>query len=222
MISFLGHASSAPEGPRIAGHGGGNLQKWGVPALMRGSIWVVAAAGLLVGCATLKAPLESRGEKRFEQGLEALSRGDYRTAQEHLTWVVQNDSDKKHGKQAMLTLAALEMDPRNPARRIGVGADVVATYLSLPEKPAWTQPVAQTLYLLSLELGAAEERAERAEREAERVAARLPALPGPTVTARLRTAEQERDRLRSRVDTLEKELAEKVQELERIKKTIRP
>jgi hypothetical protein len=190
--------------------------------LKRGSIWAVAIAGLLSGCATLRAPFESRGEERLEQGLEALARGDYRTAHEHLSWVVQYDADDKHGQQAMLALAALEMDPRNPARRIGAGADVAAAYIGLQDKPAWTLPVAQTLYLLSLELGAAEERAERAERAAERAQARLPALPGPTVTARLRSAEQERERLRGRVAELEKELAEKVQELERIKKTIRP
>ena len=66
------------------------------------------------------------------------------------------------------------------------------------------------------------ERVEKAEREAERAAARLPALPGPTVSARIRSVEQERDRLARRVDTLEKQLAEKDQELQRIKKTIRP
>lgn len=190
--------------------------------MKRGSIWAVAMAGLLTGCATLKAPFESRGEERLEQGLEALARSDYRAAQEHLRWVVQNDGSDQHGQRALLVLAALEMDPRNPARRIGAGADLAANYLGLAEKPSWTQPIAQTLYLLSLELGAAEERAERAERAAERAQARLPALPGPTVTARLRAVEQERDRLRNRVDTLEKELEAKEQELERIKKTIRP
>lgn len=190
--------------------------------MKRSSIGALVFAGLLAGCATLKAPFESRGQERLEQGLEALARSDYRTAHEHLTWVLQNDPDDEHGRRAMLVLAALEMDPRNPQRRIGAGADYVAAYLGAPDRATWTQPIAQTLYLLSLELGAAEERAARAERAAERAQAQLPALPGPTVTARLRSAEQERDRLRTRVETLEKELAEKEQELERIKKTIRP
>jgi TolA-binding protein len=190
--------------------------------LKRGSLWAVAVAGLLAGCATLKAPLESRGEQRFDQALEALARGDYRTAHEGFSWVAQNDPDKKHGQQAMLILAAVELDPRNPGRRIGAGTDVAARYLGAGEGPVWTNPVAQTLYLLGLELGAAEDRVEKAEREAERAAARLPTLPGPSVSARIRTIEQERERLSKRVETLEKQLAEKEQELERIKKTIRP
>jgi hypothetical protein len=185
------------------------------------SLWAVALTCLLVGCATLKAPFESRAEQRFEQALEALGRGDYRAAHEGFAWVAQYYSKEELGQQATLILAALELDPRNPGRRIEVGADVAATYLRGGDKPAWTQPVAQTLYLLGLELGSAEERAEKAEREAERAASRLPALPGPSVSARIRSVEQERDRLARRVEGLEKQLGEKDQELQRIKKTIR-
>lgn len=190
--------------------------------MRRGSIWALALAGLLTGCATLKGSLESRGEQRFEESLAALARGDYRTAQEGLAWVAQNDADEDHGRAALLALAALELDPRNPARRIAVGADVAASYLALEDKEAWTNPVAQTMYLLGLELGAAEERVEKAERAVERANARLPSLPGPSVSARIRNAEQERDKLKARVETLEKQLQEKEQELERIRKTIRP
>jgi hypothetical protein len=191
--------------------------------LKRGSMWAVALAGLLLGCATLKAPFESDdGEARLEQALAALGRGDYRAAHEGLSWVAQHYPKEDYGQQATLTLAALELDPRNPGRRIGVGTDVAGNYLRDPNNPAWTQPIAQTLYLLGVELGAAEERVEKAEREAERAAARLPALPGPTVSARIRGVEQERDRLARRVEALEKQLADKDQELQRIKKTIRP
>ena len=189
---------------------------------MRGSLWAVAIAGLLVGCATVKAPLESSEEKRFEDALAALARGDYRSAHEGFSWVAQNDRDDDHGRRALLILAALELDPRNPERRIGSGTDVAASYLALADRPAWTNPLAQTLYLLGLELGAAEERVEKAEREAERAASRLPSLPGPSVSARIRTIEQERERLSKRVESLEKQLSDKEQELERIKKTIRP
>ena len=191
------------------------------PALKRRSLWAVAVTCLLVGCATLRAPFESRAEERFEQALAALGRGDYRSAHEGFSWVAQYHSKDELGQQATLILAALELDPRNPGRRIEVGADVAATYLRAGDEAAWTRPVAQTLYLLGLELGAAEERAEKAEREAERAVSRLPALPGPSVSARIRNVEQERDRLARRVESLEKQLAEKDQELQRIKKTIR-
>lgn len=191
--------------------------------MRRGSIWALALAVLLTGCATLKAPLASRGEERLEESLAAFARGDYRTAQEGLSWVAQNDADEAHGRAALLALAAVELDPRNPARRIAVGTDVAASYLALRDKEGWTNPVAQTMYLLGLELGAAEERVEKAERAVERAnAARLPSLPVPSVSARIRTTEQERDKLKARVEVLEKQLAEKEQELERIRKTIRP
>jgi hypothetical protein len=189
--------------------------------LKRRSMWAVAMVGLLAGCATLKAPFESESERRLDRGLQALERGDFRAAHEALSWVAQHDADDSHGQRAMLALVALEMDPRNPSRRIAVGADVAANYLRL-DTPEWTKPLAQAFYLLGLELGAAEDRVERAEREAERAAARLPALPGPSVVARIRTIEQERERLARRVEALEKQLLEKEQELERIKKTIRP
>lgn len=189
--------------------------------MKRRSIWAVAMTGLLVGCATLTSPLESGGEKRLQEGLQALGRGDYRLAHERLSWVAQRYGHEQVGQQAVLTLAALELDPRNPGRRINVGSDMAATYLKLPEKAAWTHPVAQTLYLLGLELSA-EQRADTAEK-------RLPTLPGPSVSARIRTAqqerdrmEQERDRLARRVESLEKQLSEKEQELQRIRKTIRP
>ena len=65
-------------------------------------------------------------------------------------------------------------------------------------------------------------REQKAERAVERANARLPSLPGPSVSARIRTAEQERDRLKTRVEALEQQLKEKEQELERIRKTIRP
>lgn len=222
-LGFLGMQVWLPRARGLQGTGSlGQGKKREEPALKRGSIWAVAVAGLLVGCATLKAPLESQGEKRFEEALAALERGDYRTAHEGLSWVAQNDADDEHGREALLALAAIELDPRNPGRRIARGADVAASYLGLPEREPWTNPLAQTLYLLGLELGAAEERVEKAEREAERAAARLPTLPGPSVSARIRTIEQERDRLGKRVETLEKQLGEKEQELERIKKTIRP
>jgi hypothetical protein len=172
---------------------------------------------LFMGCATLSSSLESRGEKRFELGLEALGRGDYRLAHEQLSWVAQHYAHEQVGQRALLTLAALEIDPRNPGRRINVAADLAASYLRLPENTPWMRPVAQTLYLLGLEMAAE----DRADDKRDSARARLPALPGPSVTARVRAAEQERDRLARRVESLEKQLSEKEQELERIRKTIR-
>ena len=189
-----------------------------VPAVKLGSIGVVAMTALTLGCATLGASLESRGEKRLNDGLEALAREDYGTAYQHLAWVARHYGHEKSGQRALLTLAALEIDPRNPGRRISIGTQLAGEYLRLPETSSWTQPIAKTLYLLGLEMAATDSAAEQRTANQQ---ARLPSLPGPSVSARIRAAEQERDRMARRVETLEKQLAAKEQELERIRKTIR-
>ena len=183
--------------------------------MRRASLLVVAVTGLAVGCATLSFALDSGKGSRFDAGVQALARGEYARAHTELTWVAQRYGHQDEGQRALLLLSALEMDPRNPSRRNEVGADLAANYLRLPDRDAWIDPLAQTLYLLGLELGAAEQKAEEAKQQA------LPTLPGPTVSARIKSVEQERDRLARRVATLEEQLAEKHRELERIRKTIK-
>ena len=67
------------------------------------------------------------------------------------------------GQRAVLALAAASLDPRNPNRRIDMGATYAARYLNDNTKAAWTEPVGETLYLMALELGATE-RARRRSR----------------------------------------------------------
>jgi hypothetical protein len=156
---------------------------------------------------------------RFESGLRALANGDYLAAHTDLAWVAQHYGNEDTGQRALLILAAMEMDPRNPARRPAVAADLAASFLRLPERELWVDPIAQTLYLQALELGAADSlKADSAAAERQL----LPKFSGVTLTARIKSAEQERDRLAKRVAALEDELAEKQRELERIRKTIKP
>ena len=187
--------------------------------MKRATLLVAAVAVVFVGCATLTSALRSNEEERFDQGMRALVNGDYNKAHDHFAWVAEHYGHESSGQRALLVLAAMEMDPRNPSRRTDVGADLVATFLRLPERDSWVDPVAQTLYLQGLELGAAEQRAEKAEREAQQ--RELPKLPGPTVGTRIKTVEQDRDRLAKRVAALEAQLADKDKELERIRKTIK-
>jgi hypothetical protein len=147
--------------------------------------------------------------------VRALNDRNYEKAHADLAWVAQHYGHEKEGQRALVVLAALEMDPRNPGRRNEVGADVAASYLRLENRDGWLDPIAQTLYLLGLEMGNAEERTEAPQQP-------LPTLPGPTVNARIKAIEQERDRLAKRVTALEEQLAQKDRELERIRKTIKP
>ena len=204
---------------------------------MRNSALVTGLALLLPACATFNSYFDSRAEERFAVGLSAAQKGDYVTANEEMGWVVERYGDEDVGRRALLAVAAIEMDPRNRQRRLALGADLIGSYLRLANNPDWVIPVANTLYLLSMEMGAAEERVAQAEaekKEAERryeeVDRDLPRLPDPgaTMPARIKSVKDERDRLARRVEQLQEELldrdkklAEKDKELERIKKTLK-
>ena len=200
-------------------------------ALATGALVLVIPA-----CATVGSLLEDRADERFARGMTALRAGDYVTANSELGFVAERYGSENIGQQALLIVSALEMDPRNPKRRLALGSELAAAYLRVEEAPAWTAPLAETLYLLALELGAAEERVAQAEAEkaqAERKAAEtnnLPRLPqtSSTVPTRLREVREERDRMGKRVEQLEAQLAdrenklaEKEKELERIRKTLK-
>ncbi len=197
------------------------------------------ATGLLAlalpACATLDTVLGRPANDHFNTGIVALRRGEFAEASRELNWVIERHGNDEIGQQALLAVAALEMDPRNPQRRLPLGADLAAGYLQHKNRVDWSQPVAQTLYLLALEMGATEERLAQAEaekREAERKVENglLPTLPptSTTVPARLRALAEERDRLAKKVEALElqvaerdKKLDEKEKELERIRKTLK-
>lgn len=182
-----------------------------------------AAVGLttIAACATLRPAKPSDNDLRFTNGVKALNTGDFATAESNLNAVVQAGTIDAINQRALLVLAAAQMDPRNPNRKTESGAQLAARFLRLPERDEWVDPIAQTLYLLGLELGQAEDRADRAEQQAKQQTRELPKLTGPTVTARIKAVEQERDRLAKRVSSLEDQLAQSQRELERIKKTIK-
>src|SRR5262245_20474560 len=103
-------------------------------------------------CATINSVFHSNADERFNAGMVALSRGDFAQARTDLGWIAEHYPDDKIGQQALLIVAALEMDPRNPRRRLSVGSDLAGSYLKLDDKERWTEPVAQSLYLLAMEL----------------------------------------------------------------------
>jgi hypothetical protein len=201
--------------------------------------YTAVATGILAlaisACGTLNSVFNSNAEERFTAGLVALRRGDFAQANTDLRWVAEHYPDKEIGREALLAVAALEVDPRNPRRRLAMGVDLAESYLRQEDKERWSEPVVQSLRLLAMELGSAEERVAVAE--ADRLAAErranlgdLPTLPEQmkSLPARLHAAEDERDKLTKKVEQLEeqiadrdKKLAEKDKELERIRKTIR-
>lgn len=186
-------------------------------------------AGLLLAagvsaCSLIATP---NAEQRLEAGLAALARGERNVAHEQIQPVSTEHWGEPVGHRATLVLAAAELDPRNPTRRLWVGADMSARLLSHHATPPWMGPVAETLYLLSLELGANEEQLARTEAQRDSAQA-LPRLPGPSFMVQLETLRAERDSARQRAAALEaalvakeQELKDKEQELERIKRTLK-
>lgn len=188
----------------------------------------------ITACATVGSLFEQNGEDRFAAGMSALESGDYANANLQLGWVAEHYPNEEIGKRALLIVSALELDPRNPTRRVALGSELAAAYLKRPSIPDWTAPMAQTLYLLGLELGATEEKVAQAEADKalaeRRLNENLPKLPNSATPwpTRLRQSKEEQDRLAKRVEQLEaqladreKKLAEKEKELERIRKTLK-
>lgn len=97
----------------------------------------------------------SAGELALYRGLVAAKLGDYTAARDRLGTVAASCPVSPLGSQALLTLVALELDPRNPGRDPDRARSLAERYFADPRKPAWTEPAMESLYLLALELGAA-------------------------------------------------------------------
>lgn len=193
---------------------------------------ILGIAVMLGGCAMLTRGDGPDAEAELARGLAALRAQEYAAARSILTPVFESSWQERTGQQAALALAAAELDSRNPTRRLWAGADMAGRFLNIPDVAPEDVPVAETLYLLAVELGAQEEalaRADSAKVQAEQAAAAARPRSGvQTVPARLRAVENERAELAKQVTQLtqslrarERELAEARQELARIKKTIK-
>jgi hypothetical protein len=162
------------------------------------------------------------------------------------------------GREALLLLASLELDPRNERRSPSAALGFASVYLRLPDTPAPGRTLARSLYLLALELDA-EAAAAAAVPAAAVPAAAVPAAAVPaaavnppgaacpqvaadallafdppphpprTLQRRLRALETQRDdlarRLRASEDgrrALEKRLSEVTEELDRVRRILRP
>lgn len=101
-------------------------------------------------------PIETEIEIAFAHGLAALKVGDYETARRSLERVAYGCAGAPIGSRALMTLIAVELDPRNPTADLREARRLAARYIALPEKPAWTEPAIESLYLVALELGGSE------------------------------------------------------------------
>jgi hypothetical protein len=169
---------------------------------------------------------------QLQEGVAAVEARQFLRARGLLEPLYYEDPSGSVGQQALLVLIAAELDNRNADRRLWAAADMASRLLSQEQVESWMVPVAETYYLLAMELGAAEQRiaeAESARAAAETRARELPTLTRESVPARIGRVSTERDQARRRAEQAEQQLAERDrellqtrQELDRIRRTIRP
>lgn len=203
----------------------------------------------VAGCATLPWHRGLNAKDQLRQGLAALAQQQYSRARPLLERVYLDHWREEEGRQALLALAAAELDSRNPERRLAVGRELAGRYLSMESVPGWTVPAAEALYVLADELGGRDTLLARAEEnrqaaEAERADVlqalksgesgrrTLPRSEVESVPERIRRLMAERDlerdellrrnaALEQRLAASDKELKDAQAELERIRKTLK-
>jgi hypothetical protein len=158
-------------------------------------------------------------QERFQVALLAAGHGALGEAAAELRHLASRCESGPWGQEALLLLAALELSPGNPEGSPDAAAAILARYYQLSTVPARSLALAETMYLLALDLGAdpvgdpfapSEATSEIAYRfdnchgSIEPLAIRLlPEPPGPaTARPSFRAAASERDSLAHLADSL--------------------
>lgn len=170
-----------------------------------------AVVGLALACTAPAHPLEPAPAPALARAERALGRGNNAEAIAELLLVAGRCPATPLERQALLTAAAVALDPTNATRQLDLGASLAARYLATtPASDAVERPLAQALYLLALELGAepAPPTGCGGTRDDSVAMAALPRIASPSVPDRIKSLERELTRLR--------------EELLRIRKTLEP
>ncbi|MFP3948751.1 MAG: hypothetical protein ACOC8K_01685 [Gemmatimonadota bacterium] len=124
-----------------------------------GAVFVLALtlAGVSWGCAGFSTgpsvgPTDSGS--RLAEGKAALDEGRYGEAYGIFQELASSCEAGEEGSDAILLLATAELDPRNPARFPTGTAHLAARYLQVSPLTVTARAVAESLYLLALDLGA--------------------------------------------------------------------
>lgn len=117
---------------------------------------VFAVLLTLTACAAFRVepPIERDAQYRLDRGLASLDAGRYLEAFDELAWVYTHCPDHSRGAEALVALAALELDPRNSAARPGVATDLLGRLIREPASPDFVRPLAESSYLMARTLGA--------------------------------------------------------------------
>lgn len=180
--------------------------------IRRGVALVIALTTM--GCAGAHLPLPEPPSTRLNRAVEDLERGSHAAAIADLVALAGSCPTTPEERYALLLATSASIDPRNPSRNLNEAAALAARYLAdVPSDEAGGRPLAQALYLLARELGAAQPALAGAACDAgtDTLASdtlTLPAPAGPSMPERIRA--------------LERELAALREELVRIRKALEP
>lgn len=119
------------------------------------SLATLLVAASASGCALATFTGDPTGSnQRLDRATVALERGDFGSAERELRWLAARCETGAHGRNALLLLAAAQLDTGNPYASPRTAADLAARYLRLPDARAEDLAVARALYRLAVDLGA--------------------------------------------------------------------
>ncbi len=108
-------------------------------------------------------PPQAEAPDKLQAALEALGRSDYTAAYARLMEVVELCGGAPLGQQALLLIAATELDPRNPDPRRSLAAESTSLLLGELDSMSWARQFAESFYLIGRRLGARQLGAEDTE-----------------------------------------------------------
>ena len=108
-------------------------------------------------------PPQAEAPDKLQAALEALGKSEYTAAHARLMEVVELCGSAPLGQQALLLIAATELDPRNPDPRRSLAAESTSLLLGELDSMSWAGQFAESFSLIGRRLGAQQLGAEDTE-----------------------------------------------------------
>jgi len=108
-------------------------------------------------------PPQAEAPDKLQAALEALGKSDYTAAYARLMDVVELCGSAPLGQQALLLIAATELDPRNPDPRRSLAVESTTLLLAKLDSMSWARQFVESFYLIGRRLGAQQLGAEDTE-----------------------------------------------------------
>jgi len=212
---------------------GRTARRRGLRRLLRVTLLPLAFGVALDGCGTALGRYFSPGSAPYDTGVVRLSEGHFSAADSAFRETASRCESGSRGRKALLFLALLHQDPRNPDAVPDTAALMAGRILQLPGASRDERAQAEALYVSALERGAdprlrpdpgapgLAHRFEWCDDSAPPRPEAAAVFPEPPRSASLKGLRAERDSLAGQNQKLSRTVAELQAELERIRKLLR-